>query len=131
MAQEFDLVIKTLAERYPAHFVQLVRGVPMEKVERVEKEVKVTENGYEYLMLLEVQTRVDQEMPRGLLEYTAMQYREFKKPVYPVVLNLMGRLQEERYSFNCLDLTVVTFNFRTINLAELPGAQLLHHAPRE
>ncbi|MGB9826749.1 MAG: hypothetical protein ACPLRU_08750 [Desulfofundulus sp.] len=37
MAREFDLVIKALAERYPAHLVQLVRGVPVEKVERVEK----------------------------------------------------------------------------------------------
>ncbi|SHJ86470.1 hypothetical protein SAMN02745219_03520 [Desulfofundulus thermosubterraneus DSM 16057] len=70
-------------------------------------------------------------MPRRLLEYTAMQHREFKKPVYPVVLNLTGRLQEERYSFDCLDLTVVTFNFRTINLADLPGEHLLHHAPVE
>lgn len=108
MAREFDLVIKALAERYPAHLVQLVRGIPVEKVERMEKEavaveresdilLKVMENDYEHLMLLEVQTKAEREMPRRLLEYTAMQHREFKKPVYPVVLNLTGRLQEERY----------------------------------
>ncbi|SHJ87667.1 hypothetical protein [Desulfofundulus thermosubterraneus] len=38
MAREFDLVIKALAERYPAHLVQQVRGMPVEKVERMEKE---------------------------------------------------------------------------------------------
>lgn len=78
MAREFDLVIKALAERYPAHLVQLVRGMPVEKVERMEKEavaveresdilLKVMENGYEYLMLLEVQTKAEREMPRRLL----------------------------------------------------------------
>lgn len=30
MAQEFDLVIKALVERYPTHFVQLVRGIPVD-----------------------------------------------------------------------------------------------------
>jgi hypothetical protein len=33
--------------------------------------LKVMENGYEYLMLLEVQTKAEREMPRRLLEYTA------------------------------------------------------------
>lgn len=38
LAQEFDLVIKALVERYPEHFVQLVRGIHVEKVKRIEKE---------------------------------------------------------------------------------------------
>ncbi|KFI34422.1 hypothetical protein HY00_02225 [Peptococcaceae bacterium SCADC1_2_3] len=140
MAQEFDLVIKALAERYPAHFVQLVRGIPVEKVERAEKEAvalkresdilfSVKENGYEYLMVLESQTRVDREMPRRLLEYTAMQHREFKKPVYPVVLNLTGRPQEDTYGFDCLELTVITFNYRVVNLVDLPGQEALKCGP--
>ncbi len=90
---------------------------------------RVTENGYEYLMILEVQTRPERDMARRLLEYTAMQHREFGGPVYPVVLNLTGRLEEESYSFNCLDLRVVTFNYRAINLVDLPGAGLLQHGP--
>ena len=140
MAQEFDLVIKALAERYPEHFVQLVRGVPADKVERLEKEAvavkresdilfKVTENGYEYLMALEAQTYVDRDMPRRLLEYTALQHREFKKPVYPVVLNLTGRPQADTYGFDCLDLTVVAFSYRLINLADLPGEEVLKRGP--
>ena len=140
VAQEYDLVLKALAERYPAHFVQLVRGVPAEKVEREDKEAvalkresdilfSITENGYEYLMVLESQTRVDREMPRRLLEYTAMQHREFKKPVYPVVLNLTGRPQEDTYGFDCLELTVVTFNYRVVNLEDLPGQEALKHGP--
>ena len=140
MAQEFDLVMKALAERYPAHFVQLVRGIPVEKVERAEKEAvalkresdilfNVTENGYEYLMVLESQTRVDREMPRRLLEYTTMQHREFKKPVYPVVLNLTGRPQEDTYGFDCLELTVITFNYRVVNLVDLPGQEVLKRGP--
>lgn len=89
----------------------------------------VTENGYEYLMALESQARVDHEMPRRLLEYTAMQHREFKKPVYPVVLNLTGREQEDTYGFDCLDLTVVTFNYRVINLKDLSGQEALKRGP--
>ncbi|HHW43521.1 MAG TPA: Rpn family recombination-promoting nuclease/putative transposase, partial [Desulfotomaculum sp.] len=138
--QEFDLVIKALAERYPAHFVQLVRGIPVDNVERLEKEAvalkresdmafKISENGYEYIMILEAQTRIDRDMPRRLLEYTAMQHREYKKPVYPVVLNLTDRLQEDGYGFDCLDLTVVAFNYRLINLADLPGEEVLKHGP--
>jgi len=51
-----------------------------------------------------------------LLEYTAMQHREFGKPVYPVVINLTGRKrQETTYGFACLDLTVVTFSYRLVN----------------
>ena len=140
MAQEFDLVIKALAERYPAHFVQLVRGFPVEKVERAEKEAvalkresdiifSVTENGYEYLMAIEAQTRVDREMPRRLLEYTALQHREFKKPVYPVVLNLTGRPQEDTYGFDCLGFTVVTFHYRVVNLEDLPRQEALKSGP--
>ena len=132
LAQEFDLVIKALAERYPEHFVQLVRGIHVEKVKRAEKEAvavkresdilfSITEDGYEYLMAIEAQTKVDRQIPLRLLEYTAMQHREFKKPVYPVVLNLTGRPQAESYSFDCLDLAVVSFNYRVINLTELSG----------
>ncbi|MGQ9533566.1 MAG: hypothetical protein ACUVTQ_12345, partial [Desulfotomaculales bacterium] len=140
MAGEFDLIIEALAERYPAHFVQLVRGRPVANVERVEKEAvaveresdlvfRVTENGYQYLMILEVQTRPERDMARRLLEYTAMQHREFERPVYPVVLNLTGRLEEESYYFDCLDLRVVTFNYRALNLRDLPGAELLGQGP--
>ncbi|MQL53232.1 hypothetical protein GFC01_13380 [Desulfofundulus thermobenzoicus] len=140
MAQEFDLVIKALVERYPTHFVQLVRGIPVDKVDRLEKETvavkrdsdilfRISENGYEYIMILEAQTRIDREMPRRLLEYTAMQHREYNKPVYPVVLNLTGRPQEDSYGFDCLDLTVVSFSYRLINLADLPGEDVLKHGP--
>ncbi|SFR12306.1 hypothetical protein [Desulfoscipio geothermicus] len=59
-------------------------------------------------------------MPKRLLEYTAMQHCEFKKPVYPVVINFTRRTQRESYSFECLDLTVIAFNYRQINLADLP-----------
>ncbi|WP_369691329.1 hypothetical protein [Desulfolucanica intricata] len=42
-------------------------------------------------MAIEMQVRPDRKMPLRLLEYTAMQHREFMKPVYPVVVNLTGR----------------------------------------
>lgn len=83
VAQEYDLVLKALAERFPAHFVELVRGIPVQEVRRAEKEAvatkresdilfQVKEDGYEYLMAVEMQIRPDHEMPRRLLEYTAM-----------------------------------------------------------
>ncbi|AEG14305.1 hypothetical protein Desku_0697 [Desulfofundulus kuznetsovii DSM 6115] len=138
--QEYDIIIKALVERYSSHFVQLVRGVPADRVERLEKEavavkresdvlLYVSEDGYEYIMLIEVQIRPDREMPLRLLEYTAMQHREYRKPVYPVVLNLTGRPQEDGYGFDCLDLTVVAFSYRVINLAELPGEEVLSYGP--
>ncbi|MDQ0286795.1 putative transposase YdaD [Desulfofundulus luciae] len=138
--QEYDLIIKALVERYSPHFVQLVRGIPADRVERLEKEavvvkresdvlLNVCEDGYEYIMLIEIQTRPDREMPLRLLEYTAMQHREYRKPVYPVVLNLTGRPQEDGYGFDCLDLTVVAFSYRVINLADLPAEEVLRYGP--
>ncbi|NHM28953.1 Rpn family recombination-promoting nuclease/putative transposase [Desulfofundulus sp. TPOSR] len=138
--QEYDLIIKALVERYSSHFVQLVRGIPADRVERLEKEavavkresdvlLNVCEDGYEYIMLIEIQTRPDREMPLRLLEYTAMQHREYRKPVYPVVLNLTGRPQEGEYGFDCLDLTVIAFSYRVINLADLPAEDVLRYGP--
>ncbi|MCL6446987.1 MAG: hypothetical protein K6U04_02375 [Armatimonadetes bacterium] len=37
--------------------------------------------------------------------------------------------QNGTYSFDCLDLTVVTFCYRLVNLAELPGWELLRRGP--
>jgi len=141
VAQEYDLVLKALAERYPAHIVELVRGIPAQDVRYVEKEAvatkresdilfQVKEDGYEYLMAVEMQTRPDREIPRRLLEYTAMQHREYGRPVYPVVINLAGRQREDGvYGFDCLDLTVVAFRYRLINLADLPGRDFLRRCP--
>jgi len=142
MAQEFDLVIKALAEQYPADFVKLVRekDIPAEKVCRVEKEVvavkresdilyQITEEGYDYLMALEIQTHPDINISRRLLEYTVMQHRKFNKPVYPVVVNLTGRPQVDNYSFECLELKVVDFSYRLINLADLSGRRFLQRCP--
>ena len=141
MAQEYDLVLKALAERFPAHFVELIRGILVQEVRRVEKEAvatkresdilfEVREGDYEYLMAVEMQVRPDQEMPRRLLEYTAMQHREFGKPIYPVVINLTGRQRQESvYKFDCLDLTVVTFCYRLVNLTDLPGRKFLRCGP--
>lgn len=80
-------------------------------------------------MAIEAQTRADRQMPLRLLEYTSMQHREFEKPVYPVVLNLTGRPQVESYSFDCLDLTVMSFNYLVINLAEMSGQEFLRRGP--
>ena len=66
LAQAYDLLLKAMAERFPSHFVQLVRGVPVANVHREEKEAVVTrrdsdllfavsEDGCEYLMFIEVQ----------------------------------------------------------------------------
>ncbi|MEW6276308.1 MAG: hypothetical protein AB1556_14525 [Bacillota bacterium] len=141
VAQEYDLVLKALAERFPAHFVELVRGIPVQEVRRAEKEAvatkresdilfQVKEDGYEYLMAVEMQIRPDHEMPRRLLEYTAMQHREYGRPVYPVVVNLTGCQRADGvYTFDCLDLTVVTFRYRPIDLADFPGRDYLRRCP--
>jgi len=141
VAQEYDLVLKALAERYPDDIVELVRGISVQEVRRAEKEAvatkresdilfQVKEGGYEYLMAVEMQIRPDHEMPRRLLEYTAMQHREYGLPVYPVVINLTGRQRLNGvYGFDCLDLTVITFRYRLIDLADFPGRDYLRRCP--
>ncbi len=92
--------------------------------------VKVHEDGYEYLMLVEFQTRPDRKMGRRLLEYTAMHHCRHGKPVYPVVINLTGgSRQDEQYIMECIDLTVVDFNYRQINLRDIAGRDLLYRGP--
>jgi predicted transposase YdaD len=140
---EYDLIIKALAARYMDKIASFVRGVPVsvEQIEDKDKEavavqrtsdalVKVRENGYEYLMLLEFQARPDRKMASRLLEYTAMHHRRHGKPVYPVVINLTGGgRREESYTVDCLDLTVVDFNYRMINLEDVAGRDLLYRGP--
>jgi len=92
--------------------------------------VKVREDGYEYLMLVEFQARPDRKMARRLLEYTVMHHCRHEKPVYPVVINLTGgSRQDGRYMFECLDLTVVDFNYQQINLQDIAGRELLYPGP--
>ena len=141
LAQEFDLVMKALAERYPAEFVGFVRGVPVSSVVREEKEAvavrrdndvlfRVDEEGYSYLVAMEIQTEPDKNMPRRLLEYMAMQHREFGLPVYPVVLNLTGKVRGEAvYGFDCLELSVLSFRYRQMNLADMAGGWFLETCP--
>jgi len=140
---EYDLIIKALAERYMSQIASFIRGVEVavEHIEDRDKEavavqrtsdalVKVREGGYEYLMLVEFQARPDRKMSRRLLEYTAMHHRRHEKPVYPVVINLTGGgRQDGRYMFECLDLTVVDFNYRLINLEDIAGRELLYRGP--
>lgn len=140
---EYDLIIKALAERYMAQIASFVRGVAVsvEQVEAKDKEavavqrtsdvlVKVREDGYEYLMLVEFQARPDRKMAGRLLEYTAMHHRRHEIPIYPVVINLTGGgRQDEQYIMECLDLTVVDFNYRRLNLEDITGRDLLYRGP--
>lgn len=140
---EYDLIIKALAGRYMDKIASFIRGVEVsvEQLEDRDKEavavqrtfdvlVRVQEDGYEYLMLVEFQARPDRKMAGRLLEYTAMHHRRYKKPVYPVIINLTGvGRREERYIMECLDLTVVDFNFRWINLEEVAGREFLYRGP--
>ena len=140
---EYDLILKALAEQYPEHFITVVRGpgAEIEKIERLEKEavatqrtsdilLKVTESGYEYILLIEIQTRPDRNMPLRLLEYTAIHHRAYKKPIYPVLINLTGQgHKDEYYTYECLDITVIDFNYRQFNLSEMNGREFIHEAP--
>ncbi|MCL6478859.1 MAG: Rpn family recombination-promoting nuclease/putative transposase [Peptococcaceae bacterium] len=140
---EYDLIIKALVDRFLDKIASFVRGqdVLVEQIEDRDKEAvavqrtsdmlaKVRENGYEYLMLVEFQARPDRRMAGRLLEYTAMHHRRHEKPVYPVVINLTGRgLPAEKYTMDCLDLTVVDFSYRTINLEEIAGRDVLYRGP--
>ena len=140
---EYDLIIKALVDRYKDQIASFVRGVAVsvEQVEDKDKEavavqrtsdvlLKVRENGYQYLMLVEFQSRLDRKMAMRLLEYTAMHHRRHEVPVYPVVINLTGGgRQEGRYILECLDLPVVNFNYRQINLQDIAGRDFLYRGP--
>ncbi|MDD4239499.1 MAG: Rpn family recombination-promoting nuclease/putative transposase [Desulfotomaculaceae bacterium] len=136
---EYDHFIKAITQRYTQHIATLIRGmeVRVEHMLELDKEAvsvqrmsdalfKVHEDGYEYLMLVEFQTRPDREMPLRIMEYTALHHRRYGKPIYPVVVNLTGRGMKERYSFDCLDLTIMDFNYRQVNLREVSGTEYLH-----
>jgi hypothetical protein len=85
---------------------------------------------HEYLMLVEFQARPDRKMAGRLLEYTAIHHQRHEKPVYPVVINLTGRgRQSEQYIMDCLELTVVDFNYRLINLEDVTGRDFLYRGP--
>jgi hypothetical protein len=59
-----------------------------------------------------------------------MHHRTYKRPVYPVLINLTGRgHREECYTYECLDITVINFNYRQFNLSEMNGRDFIHTAP--
>ena len=143
---EYDLIIKALAGRYSQQIAAFVRGieVSVESIQDADKEAvavqrssdvlyKIRENGYEYIMLVEFQARPDKDMPRRMLEYMAMHHRRYQRPIYPVVINLTGSdwRQDGRYTIDCLELTVVKFNYRQLNLQDMPGQDFLHKGPVE
>lgn len=76
---EYDLIIKALVERYMGHIASFVRGVEVavEQIQVKDKAavavqrtsdalVKIQEDGYEYLMLVEFQARPDRKMAERL-----------------------------------------------------------------
>lgn len=143
---EYDLIIKALAGRYGQQIACFVRGieVSVESIQDADKEAvavqrssdvlyKIREDGYDYIMLVEFQARPDKDMPGRLLEYTAMHHRRHQRPVYPVVINFTGsdRPQDGRYTIDCLELTVVEFNYRQLNLQDMPGEDFLYKGPVE
>ncbi len=143
---EYDLIIKALAGRYGQQIAAFVRGieVSVESIQDSDKEAvavkrssdvlyKIHEDGYEYIMLVEFQARPDKNIPGRLLEYTAMHHRRYQKPIYPVVINLTGsdRLQDGRYTVDCLELMVVDFNYRQLNLQDMSGQDFLYKGPVE
>ena len=122
---EYDLIIKVLADSYMEQIASFVRGVEVavEQIEDKDKEaiavqrasdklVKVCENGYEYLMLVEFQTRPDRKMARRLLEYTTMHHCRYEKPVYLVVINLTGGRGEERYIVTRMCFYGIIFSYQ-------------------
>ncbi len=45
-------------------------------------------------------------------------------------INLTGqRYKDEYYTYECLDLTVIDFNYRQYNLSEMNGREFIHTAP--
>lgn len=135
---EYDHLIKAITQRYTQHIAAFVRGMEVAvevvvqdkeavSVQRISDALfKVNEDGYEYLMLVEFQTRPDREMPLRIMEYTALHHRRYRKPIYPVVVNLTGIGIKDRYSFDCLELTIMDFNYRQVNLREVSGTEYLH-----
>ncbi len=143
---EYDLIIKALAGRYGQQIAAFVRDieVSVESIQDADKEAvavqrssdvlyRIRENGYEYIMLVEFQARPDKDMPKRLLEYMVMHHRQHQRPIYPVVINLTGsdRLRDGRYTVDCLELTVLEFNYRQLNLQDMPGQDFLYKGPVE
>ena len=59
-----------------------------------------------------------------------MQHREFKLPVYPVVINLTGHQRQDTYILGCLDQpAAIVFRYRIINLVVTPGGDILEQGP--
>ena len=134
-AKKVDISSKRLIGIAPNSWVEWVSGITNVTVKEIVSSdfqwlsregdvlvrVSTPEHG-EFLVLNEMQLRYDKEMPRRMYAYAALAAEKYKKPVYPVLINIL-QPSETTEIVNCYEsefLDVRAYqNYRVINLWEV------------
>ena len=100
MAQEYDLALKSLVDRFPEAFAKLVLGEAVVKLELLDKELPASKKSVDYLckitiererfiLHIEFQSSYDARMPERMFQYAGRITEKYPGlPIYSVVLYL-------------------------------------------
>ena len=144
MTKKVDISSKRLIGIDPSRWVEWVSEIPNVTVEEIissdfqwlSREGDVLMRVYsqehgEFLVLNEMQLRYDTEMPRRMHAYAALAAEKYKKPVYPVLINILQPSTTTEivncYESEFLNLRVYQ-DYRVINLWKV-DAQAVFQQP--
>ncbi|GGA51388.1 Rpn family recombination-promoting nuclease/putative transposase [Okeania sp. KiyG1] len=133
--KKVDISSKRIIGIAPSRWVEWVSGIANVTVKEIASSdfqwlsregdvlvsVSTPEHG-EFMVLNEIQLRYDTEMPRRMRAYAALAEEKYKKPVYPVLVNILQPSPKTKivnsYKSEFLDVRAYQ-NYRVINLWEV------------
>ena len=139
---KYDLTMKRLCAEFVEDYVRFALGRPASHAEVLEvaeldkelpalmREVdfvaKVEVEGEHFVLLVEFQTRWENDVPQRTLGYSWRVYERYELPIYPVVVvfRKSGALRD-RLDLRALELEVLRFRFRVVPVWELDAAKVV------
>ena len=128
MTKKVDISSKRIIGISPSRWAEWVSKIPNVTVKEIISSdfqwlsregdvlmrVSSQEHG-EFLILNEIQLRYDSEMPTRMNGYAALAREKYKKPVYPVLINIL-QPSEKTEIVNCYKSEFLNLHIKTIEL---------------
>ena len=140
--QDYDITLKTLSDKFPHHFVNLVFKDFKGEIAPLNKElpaniresdclikVKDTTKHTEFILHLEFQSSHDVNMPHRMLSYFARIYDMYKLPIYPLVIYLnpdnSGLNIVDTFVNSIYDKDILFFKYEVLKIWEMDQNRII------
>jgi len=140
--QKYDITLKTLSDKFPQHYVDLIFKDFKGDVKSLDKElptskresdclIKVndTTKHTEFILHLEFQSSYDVNMPHRMLSYFARIYEKYELPIYPVVIYLnpdnLGLNIPNTFTNSIYDEDILLFKYKVLKVWEMDQNRII------